>query len=68
VKGTFKTAWLSLLVSAIVLVSSAAVSVQAPDYILGRTVTDREIRAGNISVAIAAYLRTLASGVEGYQR
>jgi S-disulfanyl-L-cysteine oxidoreductase SoxD len=49
--ATFKTAWRSLLVSALVLAASAAASAQAPDYNLGKTPTDEEIRAWDISVA-----------------
>ena len=49
--ATFKMAWRSiLLVSAAILVTCAAASAQAPDYNLGKTPTDDEIRAWDISI------------------
>jgi len=44
-------AWRSLLVTAMMLAASAAAPAQAPNYNLGRTPTDEEIRAWDISVA-----------------
>lgn len=45
-----KMAWRSLLVSALMLAAAAAASAQAPDYNLGKTPTDEEIRAWDISI------------------
>ena len=44
-------AWRSLLVAALALAASVSASAQAPDYNLGKTPTDEEIRAWDISVA-----------------
>lgn len=43
-------AWRSLLVSALILSACVAARAQAPDYNLGKTPTDDEIRAWDISI------------------
>jgi mono/diheme cytochrome c family protein len=45
-----KMAWRSLLVPTLILGAAAAASAQAPDYNLGKTPTDEEIRAWDISI------------------
>jgi S-disulfanyl-L-cysteine oxidoreductase SoxD len=42
--------WRSLLVPALMLAAAATASAQAPDYNLGKTPTDEEIRAWDISI------------------
>ena len=49
--ATFKMAWRStFLASVAILATCAAASAQAPDYNLGKTPTDDEIRAWDISI------------------
>ncbi len=48
--GPFKMAWRSLLVPALILSAGVAARAQAPDYNLGKTPTDDEIRAWDISI------------------
>jgi len=43
-------AWRSLLVPTLMLAAAATASAQAPDYNLGKTPTDEEIRAWDISI------------------
>jgi cytochrome c len=48
--GKFKMVWPSLLVPAMILAVCSAASAQAPDYNLGKTPTEDEIRAWDISI------------------
>jgi hypothetical protein len=49
--GKCKMGWPSFLLTVLVLTVSAAASAQAPDYNIGRTPTEEEIRAWDISIS-----------------